>query len=72
MLGSKKKHILTEGAEAMAVVTDVNYAKVAGMTIARNYNYKLDLTLMVRPDNDTGVRSARVRLLLPVRTAEHR
>jgi len=53
MLGSKKKHILTEGAQAMAVVTAVDYAKVAGMTIARNYNYKLDLTLMVRPDNDS-------------------
>lgn len=57
MLGSKKKHILTEGAQAMAVVTAVNYAKVAGMTIARNYNYKLDLTLMVRPDNDTAFES---------------
>ncbi len=37
----------------MAVVTSVDYAKVAGMTIARNWNYKLDVTLMVRPDNET-------------------
>jgi hypothetical protein len=52
MLGSKKRQILTDGAQAVAVVTDVEYAKVLGtMTIARNYNYKLDLTLMVRPDN---------------------
>jgi hypothetical protein len=51
MFGSKKKHILGDGAQAMAVVTDVNYAKVAGMTVASNYNYKLDLTLMVRPDD---------------------
>jgi hypothetical protein len=50
MFGSKKKHILAEGAQALAVVTKVDYAKVAGMTIAQNYNYKLDLTLMVRPD----------------------
>ena len=52
MLGSKKRHLATEGAQALAVVTDVNYAKVMGMTVARNYNYKLDVTLMVRPDNE--------------------
>jgi hypothetical protein len=51
MFGSKKKNILTQGASAIGVVTDVEYAKVAGMTVAQNYNYKLDLTLMVRPDN---------------------
>ncbi len=52
MLGSKKRQIQTEGAQAIAVVTDVEYAKVLGsLTIARNYNYKLDLTLMVRPDD---------------------
>ena len=54
MLGSKKKSVLKDGAQALAVVTEVNYAKVAGMTIARNYNYKLDLTLMVRPENETA------------------
>jgi hypothetical protein len=53
MLGFGKKHILAEGAQAMAVVTNVDYAHVLGMDIARNYNYKLNLTLMVRPDNDT-------------------
>ena len=53
MLGSKKRHVLTDGAQAIAVVTNVEYAKVlGGMTVARNYNYKLDLTLMVRPDNE--------------------
>jgi hypothetical protein len=53
MFGSKKKHILTEGAQALAVVTKVDYATVlGGMTVARDYNYKLDLTLMVRPDNE--------------------
>jgi hypothetical protein len=53
MFGSKKKHILDDGAQALAVVTNVDYAKVlGGMTVARNYNYKLDLALMVRPDND--------------------
>jgi hypothetical protein len=52
MFGNKK-HILTDGAQAIAVVTDVGYAKVMGMAVARNYNYKLELTLMVRPDNDT-------------------
>ncbi len=51
MFGSKKKHILTEGTQAIAVVTNVDYAKVAGMTVSRNYNYKLDLSLMVRPDD---------------------
>ncbi len=52
MLGSKKRHILTDGVQAIAVVIDVEYAKVLGtMTIARNYNYKLDLSLMVRPDS---------------------
>jgi hypothetical protein len=50
MFGSKKTQLLSGGAQALAVITDVSYAKVAGMTIARNYNYKLDLTLMVRPD----------------------
>jgi hypothetical protein len=48
-----KKNILTEGAEATAVVTNVDYAHVLGMDIARNYNYKLDVTLMVRPEKDT-------------------
>ena len=51
MFGSKKTQLLSDGAQALAVITDVSYAKVAGMTIARNYNYKLDLTLMVRPDD---------------------
>jgi hypothetical protein len=49
MFGSKKTQPLSGGAQALAVITDVSYAKEAGMTIARNYNYKLDLTLMVRP-----------------------
>ena len=53
MLGFGKKHVLTEGTQAMAVVTSVDYAHVLGLDIARNYNYKLDLTLMVRPENDT-------------------
>jgi hypothetical protein len=30
----------------------VNYAKVAGMAVASNYNYKLAVTLMVRPDDE--------------------
>jgi hypothetical protein len=52
MFGSKKRDILTDGAPALAVVTNVEYAKVlGGMTVAKNYNYKLELTLMVRPDN---------------------
>jgi hypothetical protein len=51
MFGSKKKNLMTHGASAIGVVTNVEYAKVAGMTVARNYNYKLDLTLMVRPDD---------------------
>jgi hypothetical protein len=51
MLGSKKRHLLTDGAQAIAVVTDVGYATVMGMSVARNYDYKLELTLMVRPDN---------------------
>src|SRR5579864_6430229 len=51
MFGNKK-HTLTQGAQAIAVVTDVGYATVMGMTVARNYNYKLELTLMVRPDNE--------------------
>lgn len=54
MFGSKKRHILEDGASAIAVVTNVEYAKLLGaMTVARNYNYKLDLTLMIRPDNET-------------------
>ena len=52
MLGSKKRHLMTDGAQAIAVVTDVGYASVMGMNVARNYNYKLELTLMVRPDNE--------------------
>jgi hypothetical protein len=53
MFGSKKRHIQTQGTQAMAVITTVEYAKVLGtMTVARNYNYKLDLTLMVRPDDE--------------------
>ena len=52
MFGFKKRHVLGNGAQALAVVTDVNYAKVAGMAVASNYNYKLTLTLMVRPDDD--------------------
>ena len=51
MFGPKKTQLLSDGAQALAVITEVSYAKVAGMTIARNYNYKLDLTLMVRPDD---------------------
>jgi hypothetical protein len=51
MFGSKKTQLLSSGAQALAVITDVSHAKVAGITIARNYNYKLDLTLMVRPDD---------------------
>lgn len=52
MLGMKKRNTLTEGAQANAVVTNVEYAKVMGMAVARNYNYKLELTLMVRPDDE--------------------
>jgi hypothetical protein len=52
MFGSNKRHILAEGTQALAVVTDVNYAKVAGMTVAQNYNYKLKLTLLVKPDGE--------------------
>jgi hypothetical protein len=52
MFGGKKKQILTEGTQALAVVTDVSYAKVAGMTIAQNYNYKLKLTLLVKPEGE--------------------
>jgi hypothetical protein len=52
MFGLKKRHILSDGEQAVAVVTDVNYAKVAGMAVASNYNYKLALTLMVRPDHE--------------------
>lgn len=52
MFGSKKKQLMTQGASAIGVVTNVDYAKVAGMTVARNDNYKLDLTVMVRPDNE--------------------
>lgn len=51
MLGSKKRHILKDGVQALAVVTNVDYAKVAGMVQARNDDYKLDVTLMVRPDD---------------------
>lgn len=53
MLGFGKKRILTEGHQAIAVVTHVDYAHVLGMNISSNYNYKLDVTLMVRPENDT-------------------
>jgi hypothetical protein len=54
MLGSKKRHILTEGAQAIGVVTNVGYAKLfGGMTIQQNDQYKLELTLMVRPDDAT-------------------
>jgi hypothetical protein len=52
MFGGNKRHILAEGTQALAVVTDVNYAKVAGMTVAQNYNYKLKLTLMVKPEGE--------------------
>jgi hypothetical protein len=52
MFGGNKKHILADGKQALAVVTDVEYAKVAGMTVARNYNYKLKLTMMVRPEGE--------------------
>jgi hypothetical protein len=52
MFSGSKKKLLTEGAQAYAVVTKVGYAKVlGGMTIARNYNYKLDLVLQVCPEN---------------------
>jgi hypothetical protein len=53
VFGSKKRHVLEDGISAIGVVTNVEYAKLLGaMTVARNYNYKLDVTLMVRPDND--------------------
>jgi hypothetical protein len=51
--GGKKK-VLTQGAQAMAVVTNVEYAKTLGMTVAKNYNYKLDVTLLVRPENEAA------------------
>jgi hypothetical protein len=49
MLGSKRR-TLSDGVEAMAVVTHVTYATVLGMAEKRNFEDKLDLTLMVRPD----------------------
>jgi len=53
MLGSKKRQVLTDGSSAMAVTTHVEYAKVlGGMTVQRNDQYKLQLTVMVRPEND--------------------
>ncbi|HEX4521364.1 MAG TPA: hypothetical protein VH063_17455 [Gaiellaceae bacterium] len=52
MLGLGKDHVLTSGVQAAAVVTAVDYAHVLGMEIAQNYNYKLDLTLIVRPENE--------------------
>ncbi len=52
MFGSNKKQIRAEGTQALAVVTDVEYATVAGMTVARNDNKKLKLTLMVRPEEE--------------------
>ena len=52
MFGSSKKRIRSEGKQALAVVTDVDYATVAGMTIATNDNKKLKLALMVRPEGE--------------------
>src|ERR1700743_1054710 len=49
MFGSKRR-TLREGVEAMAVVTHVEFATVLGMAEKRNFDDKLDLTLMVRPD----------------------
>ena len=51
MLGGSKKKLLTEGAQAIAAVTKVDYATTLGMNVARNYNYKLDLTMLVRPED---------------------
>jgi hypothetical protein len=59
MFGSKKRHILTDGVSANAVITKVQYAKVmGGMTIQRNDQYKLELTVMVRPDDGAPFQSA--------------
>jgi hypothetical protein len=58
MFGGKKKQILAEGTQALAVVTDVDYAKVAGMTIAQNYNYKLKLMLLVKPEGEAPFESS--------------
>lgn len=33
MLGSKKRHLLTDGAQAIAVVTDVGYATAMGIAL---------------------------------------
>lgn len=56
MFGSNKRHVLAEGKQALAVVIDVDYAKVLGMTQQRstgaNYSAKLKLTLMVRPEGE--------------------
>jgi hypothetical protein len=52
MFGGSKKKLLTEGAQAIAAVTNVKEATVLGMSIARNYNYKLELTLLVRPESE--------------------
>jgi len=52
MFGGSKEKLLSDGAQAMAAVIKVDYAKTLGMNVARNYNYKLDLTLLVRPDGD--------------------
>jgi hypothetical protein len=52
VFGSKKRKLLQDGQQAMAVVTNVDYAKVlGGMTVQRNDQYKLELTMMVRPEN---------------------
>jgi hypothetical protein len=52
MFGGSKKKLLSDGAQAVAAVTNVEYATTLGMNVAQNYNYKLDLTLLVRPEND--------------------
>lgn len=40
MFGSRKRHLLSDGAPAVAVLTDVSYAKLAGIAVASNSNYK--------------------------------
>jgi hypothetical protein len=51
MFGSKRR-TQREGVQAMAVITHVEFATVLGMAEKRNFDDKLDLTLMVRPDAD--------------------
>jgi hypothetical protein len=53
VFGSSKRHILKDGRQAVATVTEVGYATVLGMAQSNNFNnMKLKLKLLVSPEGE--------------------